>query len=663
MQLQHLFPPGSEGSGKPTKQGVGRSEPHVQVAPDWGKKPGQNAVTTGPKGTVDFLKTLRGEAKFASQASPTPPQGTTVQGNTDGGHDNESPGAGGKPGPHDDAVLPEGPLPVTDRDPAVAVAGAQPPHSPEGQLPPQQTPDPVVDLRQGHPAPPFDPVAPIGQAPAAASPDRPQTDPVATRARSETRQMHPPDNVSLDPLGDTEQTGQGAARPAAPVAPQTGSTNTIPTETPADQAGRHQPVAAQAGDAAPMSRPWHTGTIATAIQRRLAEMDAPGAALDPVINDPAPVNGLTMTSPGLSSPNLAQSEDWSRPSASIKGQDVMPQLTEARRLVSTAVPQTHGAANGASLVNPARSAEQARAVATATLTDRSASKLPAPRTETPAALTITKPHAQAPAPQEGAAMSGAATPGVPQPIATDRAPPPPGAPPIALPGTQGSIPPMSQKLPKRHNGPALMTPIAEHQGKGQTRSEPPPSFPMAQVFSGPPVVPRPSGATFATETSVPPILATAIAADAPPQAAPVDQAARTAPTQPASPLDQALVRQMVYVIERTRDGAIRVELDPPELGSVTLRVQGAGDTLSVVLLGERGETVDLLRRNLEPLTQELQKLGYGSVDIELGGRQKRPAPPPALDNDPQASPDPASEPALPVARPGLTPQTGMDLRL
>lgn len=142
-----------------------------------------------------------------------------------------------------------------------------------------------------------------------------------------------------------------------------------------------------------------------------------------------------------------------------------------------------------------------------------------------------------------------------------------------------------------------------------------------------------------------------------------DSALRTM-TAPLNGVDQQVIRQMLYIIERNRDGSIRVALDPPELGSVAMRVQGTGDTLSIVLMGERGETTDLLRRNLEPLAQELSRLGYGSVDIDLADRRRRQAEPPAPHTEASAANnDDGNEETKPMPQRKLSTEQGLDLRL
>lgn len=56
--------------------------------------------------------------------------------------------------------------------------------------------------------------------------------------------------------------------------------------------------------------------------------------------------------------------------------------------------------------------------------------------------------------------------------------------------------------------------------------------------------------------------------------------------------------------------SIELRLSPEELGPVRLRLETAGDGLTVSVVVERGETLDLMRRNVDLLTQQLREIGY-----------------------------------------------------
>ena len=63
---------------------------------------------------------------------------------------------------------------------------------------------------------------------------------------------------------------------------------------------------------------------------------------------------------------------------------------------------------------------------------------------------------------------------------------------------------------------------------------------------------------------------------------------------------------------------VELSLDPAELGRVrlTLAVSDAGVSVSIV--AERPETLDLMRRNAEALAAEYRSLGYAEVNLSFG---------------------------------------------
>jgi hypothetical protein len=125
------------------------------------------------------------------------------------------------------------------------------------------------------------------------------------------------------------------------------------------------------------------------------------------------------------------------------------------------------------------------------------------------------------------------------------------------------------------------------------------------------------------------------------------------------------VRQVVEAVQTLPARPVEISLSPEELGRVRLSVATGDSGLVVQVMAERGETLELLRRHIQELAQEVRALGYGSVAFSFSGfgqsADTRPQPQ-ALTG--QAAPDheTAAAPAAPAPRRAL-PSGGLDLRL
>lgn len=75
----------------------------------------------------------------------------------------------------------------------------------------------------------------------------------------------------------------------------------------------------------------------------------------------------------------------------------------------------------------------------------------------------------------------------------------------------------------------------------------------------------------------------------------------------------AVVRQVSEAARLTSGAGIEIALSPEELGSVRLRLSGVDGQMSVVVHADRPETLDLLRRHIDSLSQEFRAIGYGDV--------------------------------------------------
>ncbi|WP_165352814.1 flagellar hook-length control protein FliK [Loktanella sp. IMCC34160] len=145
---------------------------------------------------------------------------------------------------------------------------------------------------------------------------------------------------------------------------------------------------------------------------------------------------------------------------------------------------------------------------------------------------------------------------------------------------------------------------------------------------------------------------------------------RTTPVVFASPPAAAgaeVARQVAsqIAVAAQSDGSTEIALDPVELGKVKLRLTGSEHGMSVLIIAERPETADLMRRHVEMLAQEFRDLGYSDLQFqfESGGEHKREADqsdaPTSIREEPmaEAAPQPQRQ-SRPIAGAG-----GLDLRL
>ena len=89
--------------------------------------------------------------------------------------------------------------------------------------------------------------------------------------------------------------------------------------------------------------------------------------------------------------------------------------------------------------------------------------------------------------------------------------------------------------------------------------------------------------------------------------------AREAP-QPAIQLAQAIVR--------SAGANVDIRLDPPELGRVTMSLHMGDDRVIALIAADRGETLDLLRRNGDDLQRALRENGFEDVSLDFAERER-----------------------------------------
>jgi flagellar hook-length control protein FliK len=135
------------------------------------------------------------------------------------------------------------------------------------------------------------------------------------------------------------------------------------------------------------------------------------------------------------------------------------------------------------------------------------------------------------------------------------------------------------------------------------------------------------------------------------------------PAQAASP--SAVAGQVAVAIGRASDDKVEIRLDPPELGRVQIQLTRHDGGVQAVVLADRPETQDLLRRHAEVLVRELGEAGYGSVSLDFAGGEARAGREDARSFEwAEAAPgEPVAVAAAPAAAPRRSAAGGLDVRL
>jgi len=88
-----------------------------------------------------------------------------------------------------------------------------------------------------------------------------------------------------------------------------------------------------------------------------------------------------------------------------------------------------------------------------------------------------------------------------------------------------------------------------------------------------------------------------------------------------------IAQQLLATITSHDANTSEIHLNPKELGSVRMQLVVQDSTISLTILAERQETHDLMRRNIETLTEEFRHLGYSAINLSFGndGQSNDPA--------------------------------------
>jgi len=82
---------------------------------------------------------------------------------------------------------------------------------------------------------------------------------------------------------------------------------------------------------------------------------------------------------------------------------------------------------------------------------------------------------------------------------------------------------------------------------------------------------------------------------------------------------------------------VEVRLSPEELGRVKLSMTSGEAGMTVQIIAERAETLDLIRRNIDLLAADLHKQGFSNLSFSFGGGGSSDQP--GQDEEPESTSD------------------------
>lgn len=434
----------------------------------------------------------------------------------------------------------------------------------------------------------------------------------------------------------------GAARPSDAAAARAGAeTSGVEPE----QVGETGPEAGQPGPApmAPLAVAAPGGT-------------AGGGLAAPAVR--APADASSAVSPGMAPAMGRMLSRTTEPAAPAPASDGRPQ--DLPSTTAKAEPDGRAVSLPAAPPGPGAAAQPAA-------TDGTTPRAPAVPSSPAAAMVPLPDAAPDHMPQTGREVSGVSTasqgsPGGASMPPTVAAPPPAaGRPPATprrdttedlLPAARTTAPVRDDPATDRTAAPAATAAGGHLPGINAPGMHTPPASSPGAAVSGAPA-PAEDGPLPGARPD-PPASAPLAAPTAAPSASPV-----------AGPAAPALAPQLALAARSLPDGPVEIRLSPPELGRVRLTLRTGEAGITVAVLAERGETLDLLRRSIGLLEQELRDLGYANPGFSFD-EERRPMPrAPAPFAASGAAPDGADAPMRPHAAGSSPPAAaaGLDLRL
>lgn len=76
--------------------------------------------------------------------------------------------------------------------------------------------------------------------------------------------------------------------------------------------------------------------------------------------------------------------------------------------------------------------------------------------------------------------------------------------------------------------------------------------------------------------------------------------------------------QISEALRNTAQRPVEISLNPAELGRLRMTVTAVDGAITLQVLAERPETLDLMRKNMDSLSRDLSDLGFTSIDLAFG---------------------------------------------
>lgn len=140
------------------------------------------------------------------------------------------------------------------------------------------------------------------------------------------------------------------------------------------------------------------------------------------------------------------------------------------------------------------------------------------------------------------------------------------------------------------------------------------------------------------------------------------KSAATASTAPLrADLAPHVARQLGEAMTQATNRPVEIALSPEELGRVRMSIVADDGTITVNIIAERTDTLDLMRRHIDQLGQTFREMGYDQINFAFGqgantGDQ-------AGNNNTDNSNDPNTNQQLNADESELTPPTLIDLKM
>src|SRR5690606_21551545 len=81
--------------------------------------------------------------------------------------------------------------------------------------------------------------------------------------------------------------------------------------------------------------------------------------------------------------------------------------------------------------------------------------------------------------------------------------------------------------------------------------------------------------------------------------------------------------QGIEILSRHPDKPIEIALNPVELGRVRMELSRTENGVTVSIIADRPETLDLMRRHIDQLAAEFHRLGYTDIAFSFGNGTQR----------------------------------------